>query len=278
MIALITMVIDHTAAYLPNMPIQMRWIGRISAPIFIFCLCEGVDHTSNEKKYLLRLYFSSVLMAAVQISTDIKANIFRTLFAIAFNCIMIKNIRKGNKEYKKYYTLYILWQLITVTFFGYHYANNQSVMIRRLFSAIAGSIAFCEGGLPYIILGVTVYLLKDDKKKLAVGYSVFTAVYALLNLTDLTTVLIRPFVTLSSSPGRIRYMIQIAFFTLANAFRPGITGKDPFSTSYQWMMIVSLGPILMYNGQKGKSKKWFFYFFYITHLLLLWYIAQRMGA
>lgn len=90
--ALVCMVIDHIAAYLPDMPVQMRWIGRIAAPIFIFCLCEGIDHTSNEKKYLMRLYIGGVIMAFIQSFLTVNANIFRTLFAIAFNLIMIRHI------------------------------------------------------------------------------------------------------------------------------------------------------------------------------------------
>lgn len=247
MLALICMIIDHIGAYIPGAPIQMRWIGRISAPVFVFCLCEGVEHTSNEKKYLFRLYAGSVIMAAIQVLTDIRANIFRTLFNIAFNCIMIKNIHKGKKEYTKYYFVYLLWQLITCVGFGYLYAQNQSFMIRRLYSALAGSIAFCEGGLPYIILGIVIYLCRNHKKKLVIGYSIFTALFALLSLTNITTRMTAPLIMLSANPEYCRYYMQIAFFALANAFRPGITGRDPFIQQYQWMMIASIIPMYFYS-------------------------------
>ena len=277
MLALICMLIDHIGAYIPGTPIQMRWIGRMSAPIFIFCLCEGVEHTSNEKKYLFRLYAGSVIMAVIQVLTDIRANIFRTLFNIAFNCIMIKNIRKDKKEYKKYYLGYLMWQLITCVGFGYLYAQNQSFMIRRLYSALAGSIAFCEGGLPYIILGIIIYLCRNHKKKLVIEYSIFTALFALLSLTNITTILTELLIAVSSAPDYCRYYIQIAFFALANAFRPGITGRDPFTQQYQWMMIASIIPMYFYNGEKGRSMKWFFYAFYVIHLLVLWKIGGMLS-
>ena len=36
-VALILMIIDHAAEFLPGMPVWMRWLGRLAAPIFIFC-------------------------------------------------------------------------------------------------------------------------------------------------------------------------------------------------------------------------------------------------
>jgi hypothetical protein len=36
-------------------------------------------------------------------------------------------------------------------------------------------------------------------------------------------------------------------------------------------------PIIMYNGQKGKSMKWFFYIFYPAHLLLFILVSMWMG-
>ena len=54
-IAIITMAIDHLGAVLFPELIWMRYIGRISFPIFCFMLVEGFHHTSNLKKYFLRL-------------------------------------------------------------------------------------------------------------------------------------------------------------------------------------------------------------------------------
>lgn len=59
LIAIITMLIDHTAAVLvpsDTLPyLIMRCIGRISFPIFVFLLVEGFYHTKNVRKYMLRM-------------------------------------------------------------------------------------------------------------------------------------------------------------------------------------------------------------------------------
>ena len=68
-IAIITMLIDHTAAVVLNQMLKqshasssigtaygiMRSIGRVAFPIFCFLLVEGFIHTRNQKKYALRL-------------------------------------------------------------------------------------------------------------------------------------------------------------------------------------------------------------------------------
>lgn len=59
LIAIITMFIDHFAAVLlPNdmfIYLILRGIGRLAFPIFAFLIVEGFFHSSNIKKYIIRL-------------------------------------------------------------------------------------------------------------------------------------------------------------------------------------------------------------------------------
>lgn len=59
--ALIFMTIDHIGAFIPGTPIWLHYIGRLAAPIFFFVAVEGIMHTVNRKKYLLRSIFQAFL-------------------------------------------------------------------------------------------------------------------------------------------------------------------------------------------------------------------------
>jgi hypothetical protein len=54
-IALATMIIDHYGAIFQSNILYYRIIGRLAFPIYCFLLAEGYTHTSNIKKYALRL-------------------------------------------------------------------------------------------------------------------------------------------------------------------------------------------------------------------------------
>ena len=38
--------------------------------------------------------------------------------------------------------------------------------------------------------------------------------------------------------------------------------------NYQWMMMFSAIPIILYNGEKGRSMRNFFYIFYPAHIAI----------
>lgn len=67
LIAIIAMTIDHMADLLyPGMPNNIfsnifHIIGRLTAPIMFFFICEGFYYTKNIKKYLIRLFVFSII-------------------------------------------------------------------------------------------------------------------------------------------------------------------------------------------------------------------------
>ncbi len=61
LIALITMIIDHTGAIFFPSNITLRIIGRIAFPIYCFLLIEGYTYTKNIQKYGLRLFIFALI-------------------------------------------------------------------------------------------------------------------------------------------------------------------------------------------------------------------------
>ncbi|MEE1195258.1 MAG: TraX family protein [Lachnospiraceae bacterium] len=49
------------------------------------------------------------------------------------------------------------------------------------------------------------------------------------------------------------------------------------SLYWEWPAIFAFIPILMYNGKRGRSSKYFFYLFYPTHLLLFYFLSTILS-
>lgn len=62
MIAIITMFIDHFGYFINNGKFSAyNYIGRLAFPIFAFQITQGYIHTSNFKKYFLRLFIFALI-------------------------------------------------------------------------------------------------------------------------------------------------------------------------------------------------------------------------
>jgi hypothetical protein len=109
MIAIITMLIDHSAAiFVPNnLPMYwvLRGIGRLAFPIFAFLLVEGFFHTRDVKKYLIRLglfaFISEIPFDLAFYKTFFypgHQNIFFTLF---LGLLLMMILKKAEERFKK---------------------------------------------------------------------------------------------------------------------------------------------------------------------------------
>ena len=66
--------------------------------------------------------------------------------------------------------------------------------------------------------------------------------------------------------------IVYLLFCIAQYSDEWLNGEGGFPT--QWFMVLALPFILRYNGERGKSFKYFFYIFYPAHTFLLFYLAN----
>ncbi len=109
-IALVTMTMDHIAAYLlPEemwYAVTMRQLGRMAFPIYCFLLTEGLNYTRKRTKYLLSLFlFAWVSQIPYHYLNDpSKLNVMFTLFlgaaAICFMDLIYKLIRPDKSAIK----------------------------------------------------------------------------------------------------------------------------------------------------------------------------------
>ena len=61
LIALVTMIMDHSQAAFTSLPSEFRIIGRMAFPIYVFLVAEGARKTRNIRNYFLRLALFAVI-------------------------------------------------------------------------------------------------------------------------------------------------------------------------------------------------------------------------
>lgn len=244
-IGLFFMIFDHISeffSFTEAIPLAFKWVGRIVAPIFIFMTVEGYTHTRSKKKYMLRLYIASVLMNIgnylipnyFQRTDDfaLMNNIFATLFMITVYLCIIDFITKGIKEksiMRIFFGSLLFLLPIALSIF---FVVNMENLIYLIF--VIPSPLFVEGGPIFVGIGVIMYLLRGDKKKLLIAY------------------------------------IAIC---VAIMFTGEISIHSLLFNNYQWMMIFATPLLYLYNGKKGKGMKYLFYVFYPAHIYVFYIIS-----
>lgn len=108
LLAILLMVIDHIGAIIfPEIEI-LRWIGRLSFPIFAYQLSVGYQHTSNVNKYLFRLWIFAI-MAQIPYTIAFDTYDLNVLFTFLLGLYLIDRFAK--KEY------YWIITILAVLFF-----------------------------------------------------------------------------------------------------------------------------------------------------------------
>ncbi len=144
-IAVVLMLIDHIWATALSFGNWMTYIGRMAFPIFAFQIAEGFTHTSNFKKYALRLLGFAVI-------SEIPFNLFyssrwfnpyhqNVLFTLLLGLLAIFVIEKARKCFTVKTVIFsFLWLLLI---------------------CVASVIGFVDYGFLGMITVVMFYLLRD---------------------------------------------------------------------------------------------------------------------
>lgn len=234
LIAIITMFCDHISYTLYDFSV-LNYIGRIAFPIFAFQLTQGYIHTSNIKKYTIRLFIFAII-SQIPFWLFLKTflhpekytfNIFFTLL-LGLICIIIweyiinKKIKPNQINESKSPLL------------NPCYIKKAFAFLVVLLIAYIGEIINVDYGLWGILTIFSFYLFRENKLAMFISF--------------ITLVIIKYGIWC------IQFGFNILFIYLA------------LST------LLSLVFIGSYNGKKGKNLKYAFYAFYPIHLLILYLI------
>lgn len=234
-LGIILMFIDHVhQMFVPfGAPDWLDWFGRPVATLFFFVNVVGFTHTRNKEKYMLRLYFSMVLMSAFTMAMQkafpyeqvvLMNNIFRDIFIGTMMMYGIDQLSSSMKTRKiGGFFLGLLLILLPVLFSFALQLMTSSQLMLNLTLLFSPALLLAENNVMVLLIPL-MYLFRRSRKFQCVLIGLFAVFY----------------------------------------FVNGST---------QWMMIFSILPILFYNGQKGKGLKYFFYIFYPAHIGILYLLS-----
>ena len=281
-IALAAMVCHYIGAFLPGAPLWLQWIGRLSAPLFFYCMAWSLDKTGDKRLYFKRLYFCSVGMAAFNLIlsvivektglvTAVTTNMFASLFAGALFIEFLEYAKRYPKRGKRMLRSFLFWQLAFAGLWAvlYELAGVPYAFL-NLASAAVGSALTCEGAFMYVLMGVAFYYTKEDKKKLSIAYLAICLIFFVNSAFGLWG---RIFMLLGSDILVAIMEILTGLVLWGASFRPLFDVSHMLNNDFQWMMIAALPLLLCCNGTKDRSFKYFYYIFYPAHVYMLWFIG-----
>lgn len=163
-IALVSMFIDHIWRFIPDMPMWFNWIGRLSFPIFLYCCVLGYIHTSNRKRYFLRIYILSVVVSVINyiVLPDIALNSIRTIFITLIVMYIYDKFKNKDKYRWKLLGLFFGWQLLTsVALISLIDFLPEEILF--LLATIFGNLLNLDGGILFILLGLSMYIFYNKR-------------------------------------------------------------------------------------------------------------------
>jgi hypothetical protein len=206
LIAIIAMTIDHIADLLyPGMPNNiisnvLHVVGRVTAPIMFFFICEGFYYTKNLKKYILRLLLFAIVSH------------FAYCFAFGINFIPFIN---GNIFNQTSIMWTLLWSVVGlwIVFGKNNFKEWQRILLVILLNLITFSADWSSIGLMIIL---SMYEHRGDLKKQMKNMMFWTLIYAIVSfvfvsktygIIQLFVILVYPLLKLyNGEVGKVKWM------------------------------------------------------------------------
>lgn len=282
-IAILTMTLDHVGLIIEmsnpaNMAlIQLasifRLLGRLSFPLFIFMIVEGVIHTKNIKKYFLRLGILAAIISLFFIVIEYSS--LRKQFPIIpqflrsgniFLELLLAGVAVYALTQKGWKKLLILLPLgLSITSFVVKGLENSTVIDIYWFPAFL-TLTYDWVGIILAILFYLSYYIADtyisityEQTKLDKESWILTGNYRLL--VNIISVL-------------MLIVVGILYYLFIYIW-PKAAFVNTQSAMVQLFSIISGAFILLYNGKRGYNAKWFqigAYIYYPAHIIILFAI------
>ena len=261
-IALALMLLDHIHyffAFTGAVPEWFSMLGRVSAPLFLFCTVEGFAHTRDRKTYLLRLWALGAGMGVIQFLIGLgigqRADGFYPMNGIlrdlTIACLLWQGIdwlrqRRFGRALALIGGVGVLWPAVSLALMSVLPPVGQLPVYFLSWTVLPSWTFSTDGGIAFILGGVLLYALRERRLAQALVW----AAWALF--TDLGSVLW----LLQDGWGLGRLLL----------------------TCYQWMEVFAAPLMLLYNGQRGAGHKKLFYWFYPVHVYVLYALSCAVMA
>ena len=261
-IALALMLLDHIHyffAFTGAVPECFSMLGRVSAPLFLFCTVEGFAHTRDRKTYLLRLWALGAGMGVIQFLIGLglgkRADGFYPMNGILRDltvaCLLWQGIdwlrqRRFGRALALIGGVGVLWPAVSLALMSVLPPVGQLPVYFLSWTVLPSWTFSTDGGIAFILGGVLLYALRERRLAQALVW----AAWALF--TDLGSVL----------------------WLLQNGWGLGRL----LLTCYQWMEVFAVPLMLLYSGQRGAGHKKLFYWFYPVHVYVLYALSCAVMA
>ena len=260
-IALALMVLDHIHYFFEFtgcIPTVFSMLGRLSAPLFLFCTVEGFAHTHDRKRYVLRIWAIGTAMAALE---------FFMIYAGAF--------RRGdgfypqNAIFQDLVLLCVIWQ-------GIDWLREKK--IAKGAAAIAAVLCW-----PYMVMAFLLLFPQVQDMPIASAVVAFLMTSPLpmwTAVTDGSWGFLLGGVLLYALRGHRPVQLGVWAlnallwdlvlpFAMVHA-QADFVWTQMFTDYYEWFGVGAVVLMLLYNGRRGSGHKQLFYWFYPAHIYLLY--------
>lgn len=266
--AMFAMLLDHIHLFFPDSPYWFHWIGRLSATVFVFCLVQGFIHTSDRKKYFIRLYILNIVVAFEDYFFLSKSFDMIPILLIIFMILAVVDAFQNKHPKRKLYLGYLLvYQIISIlVLLSIQELIDPGMKFMEFLATLMLPLLEKSIGIFSISLAICFYLFRNSKIKISIStISISAILFALTNtnILDKFCDKINQLTSFAIESHDVRELLAVPLVPITD-----------FLYDYpQWMMGFSFIPISMYNGQKGKGLKYLFYVFYPLHLAILQILA-----